>query len=46
MAKKRSYTEFAASTAAEPNLTVLTADGGRIPSHNDVCSVHMLAVGL
>ncbi|WIA44616.1 hypothetical protein OEZ86_007334 [Tetradesmus obliquus] len=42
MGKKRSYAEFAAGAAAEPTLTVLTADGGRIPAHNEflrlVCS--------
>lgn len=36
MAKKRSFEEFVASTAAEPTLTVLTADGGRIRAHVQV----------
>jgi hypothetical protein len=31
---KRTYAEFAADS--EPTLTVLTADGGRIPAHNEV----------
>jgi hypothetical protein len=31
---KRSFVEFAAGS--EPTLTVLTADGGRIPAHNEV----------
>jgi hypothetical protein len=31
---KRSFVEFAAET--EPNLTIITADGARIPAHVDV----------
>ncbi|KAF6254851.1 hypothetical protein COO60DRAFT_1663735 [Scenedesmus sp. NREL 46B-D3] len=31
---KRSFAEFAAES--DPNLTVITADGGRIPAHYDV----------
>jgi hypothetical protein len=31
---KRSFAEFAAGS--EHTLTVLTADGGRIPAHNEV----------
>ncbi|WIA24131.1 hypothetical protein OEZ85_013726 [Tetradesmus obliquus] len=31
---KRSFVEFAAGS--EPNLTLITADGGRIPAHYDV----------
>jgi hypothetical protein len=31
---KRSFVEFAAGS--EPNLTLITCDGGRIPAHYDV----------
>lgn len=33
-AHKRSYAEFA--SGSEPTLTILTADGGRVPAHNEV----------
>jgi hypothetical protein len=37
MSQKRSYAEFAASSEEQPTLTVVTADGARLPAHNEVC---------
>jgi hypothetical protein len=37
MSQKRSYAESAASSEEQPTLKVVTADGARIPAHNEVC---------
>jgi hypothetical protein len=41
---KRSFAEFAAES--DSNLTVITADGGRIPAHYDVSDVSLNLVHL
>ena len=40
---KRSYEELIFSTATEPTVTVLTADGGCIPAHNEVSKSHIIS---